>query len=123
MHRVEDLLVPGAAAEIPRERLADLVVRGVGNAPEEIVGRDHEARGAEAALHGAGLDESRLHPVRRPVLRQALDGHDLVAVRLRGEHQARADERPVQEHRARAALALLARVLRPGQAEPVTQEW
>ena len=52
---------------------------------------------------------------------EPLDRHDLVPVRLRGEHEARADERAVQQHGARAALALLARVLRPGQPEPLAE--
>ena len=37
------------------------------------------------------------------------------------QHQARAHQHAVDEHRARAALALLARVLRPGQAETLAQ--
>ena len=52
---------------------------------------------------------------------EALDRDDLVAVGLRGQHEARADERAVEEHRARAAFALLARVLRAGQAEPLAE--
>ena len=43
---------------------------------------------------------------------QALDRDDLVAVRLRRQHQARADERAVEEHRARAAFSLLTGVFR-----------
>ena len=46
---------------------------------------------------------------------------DLVAVGLRREHEARADERAVEQHRARAALALLARVLRAREAELLAQ--
>ena len=46
---------------------------------------------------------------------------DLVAVRLRGENEARAHELAVEQHRARAALALLARVLRAGQLEALAQ--
>ena len=46
---------------------------------------------------------------------------DLVAVGLRGEHEAGADERPVEQDGARSALTLLAGVLRAGETEPVTQ--
>ena len=52
---------------------------------------------------------------------QALDRRHLVTVRLRGEHEARADERAVEQHGARAALPLLARVLRAGKAEALPQ--
>ena len=50
-----------------------------------------------------------------------LDGDHVVAVRLGGEDEARADELPVEQHRARPALALLARVLRSRKAELLAQ--
>ena len=56
-----------------------------------------------------------------PSVGEPLDRDDLVPVGLRGEHEARADERAVEEHGARAALALLAGVLRAGQAELLAQ--
>ena len=59
--------------------------------------------------------------VQLPVLAQPLHGHDLVPLGLRGEDEARAHELPVEEHRAGAALALLARVLRAGQAQLLAQ--
>ena len=52
---------------------------------------------------------------------EPLDRRHLVAVGLRREHEARADERAVEQHRARAALALLARVLRARVAELLAQ--
>ena len=69
---------------------------------------------------------ARRRPRRTPAARgaarrrsaEALDRDDLVPVGLRGEHEAGADELAVEEHRARAALALLAGVLRAGQLEP-----
>ena len=50
---------------------------------------------------------------------EALDGDDVVPVGLRRENEARAHELAVEEHRARAALPLLAGVLRAGKLEPV----
>ena len=88
---------------------------------EQVGGRDDEAGRAEAALHRAGLDERLLDAVEPVLAGEALDGDDLVTVRLRGEHEARADELAVEQHRARAALALLAGVLRTGQAEPLAE--
>src|SRR5262249_6030123 len=52
---------------------------------------------------------------------EALDGDDLVPAGLDREHEAGADEHAVEEHRARPTLALLARVLRSGQLEPLAQ--
>ena len=44
------------------------------------------------------------------------------AVRLDGEHEARVDAPPVDEHRARAALADEAALLGAGQPEVVAQD-
>ena len=61
---------------------------------------------------------TRMELVRR---REPLDRGDVVAVGLRREHEARADEHAVEQHRARPALALLAGVLRPREAELLAQ--
>ncbi len=64
-HGVEDLRVAGAAAEVAGERLADLVVRRVRAAPQQIGRRDDEPGRAEAALHRACVDECLLHRMQR----------------------------------------------------------
>src|SRR4051794_31812108 len=53
-NRVEDLLVAGAAAEVARESLADLVIRRARRVIEQVDGGDDQARRAEPALHGSG---------------------------------------------------------------------
>ena len=119
---VEDLLVPGAAAEIPGERLADLVVatgrgRGAAGPPPRRrspgVQKPHCTAPASANASCTGCS------VASP--REPFDRDDVVAVRLCREDEARADELAVEEHRARAALALLARVLRAGKVEAVAE--
>ena len=121
-HRVEDLRVPRTAAEVAAQRLADLVVRGLRHPPQEIHRRHDQPGRAEPALHRPRRRERLLHrmqlPLRRP---QPLHGHDLVPVRLRGQHQASAHELSVQQDRARPALSLLARVLRPRQPQVLAQ--
>ena len=94
---------------------------GSGDPREQIGGRDDQARRAEPALHRARLDERLLHRVEVVAVGEPLDRRHVVAVGLRREHEARADERPVEQHRARPALALLARVLRAGVAELLAQ--
>ena len=78
---------------------------------------------AEAALHGAGLDERLLHRAAASSAgREALDGHHLAALAPGRPATRQLHTRHVVEvHRARAALALLAGVLRAGQAEPLAQ--
>ena len=132
-HRVEDRAVARAPAEVAVEQLRDLLLRGVGIAVrrEEAVHAHHPARRAVAALravvHGdpvlrraqGGADAAEAfdggdgHPVdraQRPqarVHREVLDG---VALALR------------ERHRAGAAPALAARLLRAGQADLVRAE-
>ena len=95
---------------------------GCGLALEQVGHGDDEPGRAEAALDGAGLDERLLHRVQAAVAGEALDRDDLVTVGLGGEDEARAHELAVEHDRARAALALLAGVLRAGQLERVAQE-
>ena len=121
-HRVEDLLVARAAAQVAGERLADLGVGRARRARQQVVRGDDQPRRAEAALHGAGLQERLLDRVQLVLgRREPLDGHDLAALGLAGQHQARAHELAVEVHRARAALALLAGVLGARQREPLAQ--
>ena len=52
---------------------------------------------------------------------KALDGRDLAAVLHHGEREARIDAPPVEQHRAGAALAVVATLLGSGQVEMVAQ--
>src|SRR5215831_15471718 len=121
-HRIEDLLVTGAAAKVARERLSNVVLRGLRLPAQKIDGGHHEARRTEAALDRSCLHECFLNRVGHSIAAEALDGHDLVAIRLRTQHEARTDEQVVQEDGARATLALLAGVLGPGQPEALPQD-
>src|SRR5438094_3169224 len=121
MHRLEDLAVPRAAADVPGERLLYLGVARLGIRAQQRDRGDDEAGRAEAALHRARVDERLLHgmhPLHGP---ERLDGADLAIGGRAGEDEARAHELSVHEHRARAALALLARVLAPREAEVIAQ--
>src|SRR4029079_18433569 len=91
-------------------------------AVEEGGDGDDEPGRAEAALDGARVDARLVDRMQRVPAREPLDRDDLVPLRLRREHEARADERSVEEHGARAALALLAGVLRARQLECVAEE-
>ena len=97
------------------------VTRRLRVAVEQGVGRHHQPRRAEPALHGAGVDERPLHVGRRARLGEALDRRDRDVDGGRRQHEARAHELAVDEHAARAALALLARPLGAVQAEPLAQ--
>ncbi len=94
---------------------------GCGVRSSSVVGGHHQAGRAEAALHGAGLDERPLHVGRRTGLGEALDRRDGEADRARRQHEARAHQLAVDEDAARPALALLARALGAVEPEPLAQ--
>ena len=90
---------------------------------QQRLARQHHAGDAEAALHGAVVDEGLLQVVRAAVgATDAFDGGHLPPARLRGQHQAGVDQPPVQQHGAGAALADAAAFLGAGQVQVVTQE-
>ncbi len=60
--------------------------------------------------------------MQRAVLRQPLDGSDVGAVLHDGKGETGIDAAAVQQHRAGAALAVVAAFLGPGQAQMVAQE-
>ena len=119
--RVHDRLVARAPAQVPGQRLPDLRVRRTGAAVEQVVGGDDQPRGAEAALHGAALEERLLHRVEILLRREPLHGGDLAPLRLSGGDEARTRRHAVEVHGAGSAFALLAGVLRAGQAHPLAQ--
>src|SRR6185437_5094375 len=83
----------------------------------EHADREHQEAGrAEAALQAVMVHERLLHRMQVIALRQPLDGADLFAVSLHGEHQARAHRRAVDDDGAGAADAVLAADMRAGLA-------
>ena len=123
-HGLEDPAVAGAAAQVARDRLADRRARS---------GSGSRSSRSCTAMTSPGVQNPHCTaPVstnacctsviaRASVRLQPLDGDDLGADRRGREHQARAHQRPVDQHRARAALALLAARLGARQAEALAQ--
>ena len=119
----EDALVAGAAAEVAGQRDADLVVGRVRVVAQERGRRHDEAGRAEPALQAVVVAERRLDRRQRAVgAAEALDGGDLGAVGLHGEHQARAHGLAVEQHGAGAADAVLAAEVGAGEPAPLAQE-
>src|ERR1700704_3581089 len=119
--RGDDLRVARAPADVAGQRFADLCRGRVWHARQEVVRGNDQARRAEAALHRARFEVCVLYRVQALIGRKPFHRYDLAALCLATEHQARADELAIQVYGARAALALLARVLRAGQAEMLAQ--
>src|SRR5579863_900492 len=77
LHRLDDVHVTGAAAEVAGDRLADLQLAGIGVALQQRVARDHHARRAETALQTVLLPEAVLDGMELAFLLEALDRHHL----------------------------------------------
>ena len=76
---------------------------------------------ADAALRAAARDERALHGVQHVAAREPLDRRDRAAVALARRDEARVDDLAVEHHRARAALAFAAALLRAGEPQVLAQ--
>src|SRR5438552_4831693 len=88
LDRLEDLDVAGAAAEITRQRLADLRARRPRPLVEERLRGAEDPGGAVAALRGTELGERLLQRMRRRSLGQPLDRDDRAILALQAEDEA-----------------------------------
>ena len=120
---LHDVLVAGAPAEVALEADADggLVERAFALPDQAVGGHDH-ARGAVPALQAVVLVERLLERVHPVLAGHALDGGDLAAVRLDGEHRAGLHRPPVHQDGARAARRGVAPDVRSGEPEVLPQE-
>src|SRR5712691_8336103 len=122
LHRLDDLLIAGAAAQVSADRIADLLFGRIRIRIQQSLGSDQHPWSAVAALQAVRLAEAVLQHAHRTVgLRETLDGGDTVAVRLHRVHEARPYRLPVEHHRARAAYAVLAADVRAGEAKVFAQ--
>ena len=95
---------------------------GVGVLVEEPGGLHDHPRGAEAALEAVLVPERLLERVEVGAVGHPLDGLELAAVGLDGEHRARLGALAIDVDGARAAVAGVAADVRAGQPEVVAQE-
>ena len=84
--------------------------------------RHDESRRAEPALEAVALVEGLLDRVQwRSRGCETFDGHQVMALGLHREHQARPDRRAVEEDGAAAAHTVLAPHVRAGQSKVVAK--
>jgi hypothetical protein len=127
LHGPDDVLVPGAAAQVARQPFADLLLVGVGVVAQQVDRRDDHTGGTEAALQGVQLVERALNGVQCAVgAGQPLDGGNRRAVGLQGQHGAALDAVPrlvggAHQHRAGTTVAGVAADDGTGLANRVAQ--
>src|SRR5262249_11696150 len=116
LHRLDDVLIARAAAEIGREHIKQFLVADVGLVLKHVGGEHLETRRAEAAVQSVVRDDRAWQRVRVVRRAQAFDGADFLALRLYGEHQAGPHRLAVEDDRTGATDAVLAADVRPGLA-------
>src|SRR5664279_4741818 len=114
LHRLVDLQIAGAAAEVARERVLDLVARRARIRGEQRLRGEEKSRRAVAALCRAELGEGLLQRVQHAAFRHAFHRLDRALGILRGEREAGEHLSLIHEHRAHAALAELTTMLGAG---------
>src|SRR5215831_12769415 len=121
--RNHDILVAGAATQVARDGDANLLFGRVWIVAQEFQQRGQDAGRAEATLQAVVLVERLLQRMQLlGARRDAFDGEKVVAVRLHGEHQARARGTAIHQDRAGAADAVLAADMGTGKAELMADE-
>jgi len=105
---LDDVLIAGAAAQVGRKHVQELLVADIRPLLQDIGGEHQESGRAEAALQPMMVHERLLQRVQIVAVRQTLDRADFPTVRLHGEHQAGAHRLVVDDDCAGAANAVLA---------------
>src|SRR3954469_8992444 len=105
LHRLDDVLVPGATAQIALQSMPDLLLGRIRVAIQEGVGGHDHARCAVAALESVHLPKAHLDLVELAIFGDALDGRQFGAVGLDGEQGAALDRVAVHMDDAGATLA------------------
>src|ERR1700680_984478 len=95
-----DVLVAGAPADLPGQRLTDLRGRWIRVVVQQPPGGEHHARRAEAALEPVTLRETLLDRVEHATALQALHREYPVPIRHGREHSAGFHRCVVQPHDA-----------------------
>src|ERR1043166_7152415 len=121
-----------AAAGIRQERTATpsmmtvhglraLIVIRVWIFPEQRNAGDDHARGAVAALHGAGFEKRLLQRMQAAIFLEAFDGGDVAARGCSGRHPAGTHGHAFHDDGACAALSFAAAVLGAGEVQLVPE--
>src|SRR5262249_43627629 len=120
--RADNGRVAGAAADLARDRLADLIGTRVRVAIEQRPGCQHHPGRAEPALQAVLLHEALLHGVEHTVDLKTLDRPDPVAGGGGGEERAGLDGLAVHQNDAGATVRGVAPPVGSREADRVPQE-
>jgi len=119
--RPDNLVITGAAAEVSGEPETNLVLRGIGIGVKKSFRRHDEPRSANAALERRLIKKRLLKRMQLAVVSDSFDGRDLRALDFHREDAAGIDEAPVEDHRAGAAVAVVAALLGTRELELIAK--
>src|SRR5579863_4876394 len=111
LHRLVDLYVTGAAANVSRQSRLDLIARRPRNLLQQGFSRQEHSRRAISALRGSQIGERCLQRMKLVPFSHALDRVDLMPFHSDSQGQTRQHRAAVHEHCAASTLAQLAAVL------------
>ena len=103
-----NLVVARASAEIPGNVQPDVVLAGIGHSFQQGLGRHDEAGCTETALQSPVVYESLLNGMQRPTDGHALNGRNLMAVRLKSQGETGIDSLAVELDGAGTAVPVAA---------------
>src|SRR5450631_2331675 len=107
-HGLDDVLIAGAAAEVGRQHVKQIVIGNIRLALKHAHRQHQKARRAEAALQTVIVHEGLLHRMQRVAIGETFHGADFFARRLHREHQAGAHRLAIHDYGAGTADAVLA---------------
>jgi hypothetical protein len=122
LYGVNDLDVPGAAAQIAGNGLFNLFARWVRSSVKESPRRQKHTGRTDAALRAAKFQKSPLKRIELAVPRQTFDRCHRASVQLAYRDQAGIDYFSIDENRAGAALPFSTALLGPGEPQVFAQD-
>src|SRR5260370_42350983 len=96
--RFENILIAGASAGIPSNRLADLLPVGVRIFLQELQRRKHQSGGAVSALETVAVTKGFLNRMKLALFIKTFDGGNFSAVGLHRKERARFHCSAVHQH-------------------------
>src|SRR5262245_61469457 len=119
-HRLENLHVASAAAEVAREPFADIFHRGRRLLVQKVQRRENHSRGADATLRTPAIQKCLLEIVQM-LTGDSLYGKNISVSSLQKRQQATVHENTVDQYCTGTAFALSAAFLWPGESQALTQ--
>ncbi len=116
-HRLEDLLVTGAAAEVAGQGLSNLLAHGIGLSFEQRLGRQKNTGCAVSALRTAQFRKYALQRMKLRALHHPFHRLDSTTSTFNCQYQTGKYGLAIQQHGTGAALSEFTTMLGPGEAK------